>query len=47
MALRKTGEINYRDEAGALWHAESFENEETGKVTTEKTLIEAAPQAQG
>lgn len=39
MPLKKTGEINYRDEDGVLWHAESFVNDETGEVTTEKTQV--------
>lgn len=39
----KTGECNYRDEAGALWMAESFIDEE-GNTKTTDTLIEPAPE---
>ena len=43
--LTKTGECHYRDEAGAIWLAQSWLNEETGEVTTTDTLIEPAPAA--
>ena len=39
MALNKTGACYWRDEAGDLWLAESFEDEATGEVTTTNTLI--------
>ena len=42
--LTKTGECHYRDEAGAIWLAQSWLNEETGEVTTTDTLIEPAPE---
>ena len=42
--LTKTGECYYRDEAGAIWLAQSWLNEETGEVTTTDTLIEPAPE---
>lgn len=38
----KTGECYYRDEAGALWLAESYVNER-GEVTTQAVEIEPAP----
>jgi hypothetical protein len=43
MALIKTGQINFRDDDGALWLAESFQNHDTGEVTTQQMLLEAAP----
>lgn len=39
--LTKTGECYYRDEAGALWLAESFVSA-TGECTTTDTLVEPA-----
>lgn len=39
----KTGECYWRDEAGAIWLAESYVDE-NGEVTTEQTLIEPAPE---
>lgn len=39
----KTGECYYRDDAGALWLAESFVDAK-GVVTTTDTLVEQAPQ---
>jgi len=43
MAMVKTGEINFRDDEGALWLAESFANPDTGEVTTQQMLIQASP----
>lgn len=40
----KTGQTYYRDEAGALWLAESFENPETGEVVSTATFLEPAPE---
>lgn len=40
--LIKTGEVMFRDENGALWLAESFEDS-AGYVTTEHTLVEGPP----
>lgn len=40
----KTGEVFFRDEAGALFKATSYE--EDGVVTTENELVEPAPEAQ-
>lgn len=37
--LTKTGECYFRDEAGALWLAESF-TDELGESTTTDTLVE-------
>jgi len=39
----KTGECYYRDETGALYLSESFQDE-AGVVTTTTTLVEEAPQ---
>lgn len=41
--LTKTGECYFRDEAGALWLAESFVNA-AGECSTTDTLVEAAPE---
>lgn len=41
--MTKTGEVYFRDEAGALWLAESFVSE-AGVVTTQATEIEPAPE---
>lgn len=38
----KTGECYFRDEAGALWLAESFTDAD-GKVTTQQVEVEPAP----
>lgn len=42
----KTGECYYRDEAGALWLAESYVNE-AGEVVTQSVEIEPAAAASG
>jgi hypothetical protein len=39
---KKTGEVYFRDEAGALWRCESYEDE-NGVVNTQQTEIEPAP----
>lgn len=41
----KTGECCFRDEAGALWLAESFTDAD-GNVSTQQIEIEPAPPAQ-
>lgn len=41
--LTKTGECYFRDEAGALWLAESWTTA-AGESSTTDTLIEAAPE---
>ncbi|MEN9317363.1 MAG: hypothetical protein RIS35_3756 [Pseudomonadota bacterium] len=43
MALTKTGEILFLDENGDKWLSESYVNEETGEVTTQQIMVEAAP----
>jgi hypothetical protein len=39
---KKTGEVYFRDEAGALWHCESFVDKD-GVVSTQQVEIEPAP----
>lgn len=40
--MKKTGEVYFRDEAGALWFCESFVDED-GVATTQQVEIEPAP----
>lgn len=43
MALIKTGEVFFRDEDGAQWLSESYEDDETHEVTTQQMQVEPPP----
>jgi hypothetical protein len=44
MALCKTGEICFLGDDGCLGLAESYQDEDSGEVTTQQTVIGTAPE---